>query len=148
VLLLLLLRWPLLLRWLLLGVLLLLRRLTVLVALLLILREGRSSDSKRQGQNGRSDEYFRIHKRLPTYIGELPLALVQACCCQNGRTRDRFNQYDQPYPTALPTLGGYRIQVLAYCRPYSESCLVRFAQLRTVSLSPLKGPARTEPNRG
>jgi hypothetical protein len=34
------------------------------VAFLLILREGWSSHSKRQGQNGRSDDEFRIHTRF------------------------------------------------------------------------------------
>lgn len=42
----------------------LLRLLTLLVALPLILGEGRSSHSKRQCQNGRSDDEFRIHKRF------------------------------------------------------------------------------------
>jgi len=53
-------------RWLLLPalVLLLLLLLIVFVALLLILREGRSSDSKRQGQDGRSDDEFCFHTRF------------------------------------------------------------------------------------
>jgi len=55
-------RRPLLLRWLLLGVLLRLTRLTLLVALPLILRRGWSGHSKRQRKDCRCDDEFCIHR--------------------------------------------------------------------------------------
>lgn len=85
----------------------------LLFVLRLVLRRGRSSDSKKQRQNGRAGDLNWIHSCYLSSFQDGVRWLAQASSCRVDRVTDGFARYKKLHsPVLLPAggviVGGYR----------------------------------------